>query len=130
MRASLGVRKGVCKVKNILSEKTKKSTSIKCIFSKLKFWPGKSKTSKFNTWNLGKSNIPQSICQGSQKLFTGKSKSQSCKCKSRKSKEVKTPLQTSIIGTCCEHDWNVFVTIFLKGLQNFLKTGNSCDLTF
>ena len=48
----------VCKVKNILSEKSKKSNSIQCIFSnKSKFWPGKSKKSKCNTWNSGKLNF-------------------------------------------------------------------------
>ena len=47
-----------------------------------------------------------------------------------KSKKVKTPLQTSIIVTCREHDWSVFVTKFLRGLQNFLKIGSSCDLRF
>ena len=39
---------GVCKVKNILSEKSKKSNSIKYILpNKSKFWPGESKKSKF-----------------------------------------------------------------------------------
>ena len=63
----------------------------------------------------------------SQKLFTEKSKSQSCA--SHKSKIVKTLLQTPIIGTGYEHDWNVFVTKFLRGLQNCLKIRSSCDLT-
>ena len=33
----------------------------------------------------------------------------------------------SITGTHCEHDWNVFVTKFLRGLQNCLKIRSSCD---
>ena len=44
-------------------------------------------------------------------------------------KNQKPPLQTPITGTRCEHDWNVFVTKFLKGLQNCLKIRSSCDLT-
>ena len=44
---------------NILSEtRSKKSNTIKCIISnKSKFYPGKSKKSKFNIWNSGKSNF-------------------------------------------------------------------------
>ena len=54
-----GCRRGVCKVQKILSEtQSKTSNSIKCIISnKSKFYPGKSKKSKFNTWNSGRSNF-------------------------------------------------------------------------
>ena len=35
--------------------------------------------------------------------------------------------QTPITGTHCEHDWNDFVTKFLRALQNCLKIRSSCD---
>ena len=45
------------------------------------------------------------------------------------SSKSQNQLEDPIIGIRCEHDWNVFVTKFLRGLQNFLKIGSSCDLT-
>ena len=58
MRALLGDPEGGMQSQKHFVRKVKKSNSIKCIFSnKSKLWPGKSKTSKFNIWNSGKSNF-------------------------------------------------------------------------
>ena len=43
--------------------------------------------------------------------------------KSDKSKEVKTPLQTHITGTRCEHDRNVCVTKFVRSHMRALLGG-------
>ena len=55
---------------NLLSEKSKKSNSMKRIISnKSKFLPGKSKKSKFSTWMSGKSNISTKYMSKKSKTF-------------------------------------------------------------
>ena len=102
MRASLGGggggggRNGVCKVKNNLSEKSKKSNSIKFRISQNSGLESQ-KSQSLTHGTKESQTFPQSICQRSQKLFTEMSRVNLVSSKSRKSKKSKPPCRPPLL---------------------------------